>query len=229
MVFARNSIERLLVLLLALAPLSVARAAQEQAPAAERPSVDSIDEELKSFTRSTVSVREAAKMAERTLAGAKVVDLSFDGQGGAPTFRIKACRADKIWEVLIDAATRRIVRAGALMSVSELDPEDRSRIADLMRSAIDLSDATVVAEKYASGKAISAGLSHADGRLIFLVVVVSGGELREISVDPPKETQGRGRSSKAATQKLACTIDSEGRSREGTVLTPQRPTVVSGD
>jgi uncharacterized membrane protein YkoI len=41
-----------------------------------------------------------------------------------------------------------------------------------------------IAESYESGKAVSVGLDEENGKLIFLVVVVTDGSLRQISVDP---------------------------------------------
>jgi hypothetical protein len=55
-----------------------------------------------------------------------------------------------------------------------------------------LSDAVHVAEKAASGKALGAGLVKQEGRLNFVVVVVSGDSLEEVLLEPPK---GRGQGS----------------------------------
>jgi uncharacterized membrane protein YkoI len=41
-----------------------------------------------------------------------------------------------------------------------------------------------IAESYESGKAVSVGLDEENDKLIFLVVVVTDGSLRQISVDP---------------------------------------------
>jgi hypothetical protein len=46
-----------------------------------------------------------------------------------------------------------------------------------------------IAEEYGDGKAVSAGLEEANGRLVFLVVLVADGSLKQISVDPVKKAK----------------------------------------
>ncbi len=43
-----------------------------------------------------------------------------------------------------------------------------------------------VAEKAGSGKALGGGLVRLNGRLNFVVVVVSGDSLKEVMLEPPK-------------------------------------------
>jgi hypothetical protein len=68
--------------------------------------------------------------------------------------------------------------------VSALDVKDKIEIAGFSTAVIDLSDVVSVTESYGSGKAVSVGLNEENGKLIFLVVVVTDGSLRHISVDP---------------------------------------------
>lgn len=153
----------------------------------------SIEGEIHAFKRSAFSIQEATKIVENHLAGSKVVDLSFNGQGAVPSFNVKACDGDNIWDVVIDTSTRDIIRADILMPISHLDAEEKIRVADFKRSRIDLSDAIAVAEQYGFGSAISAGLDRFHGRLIFRIVVLSGSELKDFSIDPSKEAGGRKR------------------------------------
>ena len=45
-------------------------------------------------------------------------------------------------------------------------------------AALDLSEAVAIAEKYGSGKAVSAGLQFDGGKLALMVVIVSKGTLK---------------------------------------------------
>ncbi|MDF3809928.1 MULTISPECIES: hypothetical protein [Rhodopseudomonas] len=190
----------LLVLTLALGPISAtAHSAAERADSSsesEQGQTLSVQSELEAFDQVSVSARDGIAAVERYLAGAKVVDISFDGQAKRPIYHVKAYRNGEIWNGAIDASTRTIVSDGSLPA-SQLDAEDRSNIADLKRARFDLAEAVAVAEKYGAGKAVGAGLSRADGRLIFLVVVVSDGALKEISVDPAEKSRRSPPSSRA--------------------------------
>ncbi|ABD89132.1 hypothetical protein I8G32_04236 [Rhodopseudomonas palustris] len=190
----------LLILMLALGPISAnAHSVGENASSPSQPEQRqplSVQSELETFGRAIVSAREGIAAVEQQLAGAKVVDISFDGQVETPVYHVKAYRNGEIWNGSIDAATRAIVR-DSWMPASQLDAEDKSNIADLKRAGFDLAEAVAVAEKYGAGKAVGAGLSRADGRLIFLVVVVSDGALKEISVDPAEKSRRSPPSSRA--------------------------------
>ena len=74
-----------------------------------------------------------------------------------------------------------------LIPVSALDEIDRVELAGFAQIGINLSDAVEIAEKYAFGKAVSGGLAEADGELIFLVVVVANGRLKEVTIDPSSQ------------------------------------------
>ncbi len=205
----------LLFLMLPFVPISAdARGSSDISaapPASEERQAPPIRTELEKFGRATVSAREGITAVEEHLAGAKVVDISFDGQAKAPVYHVKAYRNGKIWNGAVDASTRNIVGGGNLMSASKLDFEDESNITDLKREGLDLSEAVAVAEKYGSGKAISAGLSRADGKLIFLVVVVSDGALKEISVDPTGEKRHWRRPSGTLLQRQGAMLPDEER------------------
>lgn len=186
-----------LIALVALpwASMSAAQGAHDPLAAIGNPPATSVEDEVVWFTRSVDAVPDLTRMVEIQFAGAKIIDVSFDGQGATPIFNMKASRRDKIWNVVVDASKRRIIRADFLMPRSELGAEDQRKLADFEQSRIGLSEAIEIAEQYGAGKAIGAGLQYADGRLIFLVVVVSGGALKEVSVDPTREVRRRRRSS----------------------------------
>ena len=152
----------------------------------------SIEQEIEAFKRSSISAREAIATAEKHFSGAKVVDISFNVQGTTSFYKVKVYHQEQIWDARIDATTNAIT-IEAKTPLSSLDMEDRSRVKDLKKAGLDLSDAVAVAEKYGSGKAIGGGLDRSGGKLVFLVVVFSKDHLKEISVDP---TDRRKRSSK---------------------------------
>jgi uncharacterized membrane protein YkoI len=187
---ARRFIELSILLFLLGIPMSaLARqtsdtqmpALTEKFMASERAAIST---EIKVFSNVQISVRDAIAIAEKRTPGGKVVDVSFDGRADRPAYRVKAHWHNEIWDGVIDASTGMIVGDGKLISVSTLDVKDRNELARFRAAGIDLSDATEIAERYESGKAVSAGLEEENGKLIFLVVVVSDGSLKEISLDP---------------------------------------------
>jgi hypothetical protein len=141
--------------------------------------------------RAAVSGADVVRMVERELVGATVFDLSFNDQGAAPSFDVKAYRDDDIWNTVVDVASGQIVRSAIVMSLSDLHGDDRRGISDLKRSTMALAEAIAIAEKYAPGKAVSAGLHRADGKLAFVVVVVSNGALKEIVIAADSKTRGK--------------------------------------
>ena len=77
--------------------------------------------------------------------------------------------------------------------MSELSDEDRSNIVELRSVRQELSDAVRVAEKATSGKAMGGGLVKQNGRLNFVVVVLSGDSLKEVMLEPPRTRRSRGK------------------------------------
>jgi uncharacterized membrane protein YkoI len=77
------------------------------------------------------------------------------------------------------------------MPVSTLDVKDKTKLVGFSTAGIDLSDVVPIAEAYGSGKAVSAGLEEENGKLVFLVVVVTDGSLKQISVDPSEQNRLR--------------------------------------
>ena len=129
---------------------------------------------------------DVVRMVESGLGGARAYDLALNDQGGAPFFEIKSIKDDNIWSTVVDIATGRVVSSAAVMPTAELQGDDRRNIAAFARSRMPLAEAIAIAEKVGAGQAISAGLSYLEGRLIIAVVVVSGGALKEIHVEPDK-------------------------------------------
>jgi uncharacterized membrane protein YkoI len=157
-----------------------------------------ISQEIKAFGNVRVSARRAIAIAERRGAGAKVVDLSFDGTTDRPVYRVKVFWNEELWEGKVDASTGVPVDDGSTTPASKLSEEDKTVLAAFAAADLDLSEAVAIAEKYGSGKAVSAGLQLDGAKLALLVVIVSKGSLKEISVEPG---EGRSRPRKASIRK----------------------------
>lgn len=134
---------------------------------------------------------DVVRAVENGLGGARAYDLALNDQGGAPFFEVKCIKDDNIWSTVVDVATRRVVSSMVVMPTAELQGDDRRNIASFVRSRMPLTEAIVIAEKVGAGRAISAGLSITEGKLIIAVVVVSGGALKEIHVEPDKRQTPR--------------------------------------
>jgi uncharacterized membrane protein YkoI len=190
------SAAQLMLLILSILPMStLARESNGTATATSAQDFNeseraAIVQEIKVFANVQISVRDAIKIAER-VSGAKVVDVSFDGQADRLAYRVKTYRHDKILAVTIDASTGETIGDAVVTPVSALVAKDKIELAGFGTAVIDLSDGVSIAEAYGSGKAVSVGLEEENGKLIFLVVVVTDGSLKQISVDPNEQNQLR--------------------------------------
>ena len=196
--FAKRYTKLLLLLVLSTIPtLTPARASIDSSiPNPAQPFSESewaaILRETKVFANVKISVRDAIEIAERRTSGAKAVDVSFDGQADRLAYRVKTYRHDEVWLGTIDASTGKIIGEEIATPVSALNDKDKVDLAGFSTAGIDLSDVVPIAEKYGNGKALSVGLEQENGRLIFLVVLVADGTLRQISLDPSaKESRPR--------------------------------------
>jgi uncharacterized membrane protein YkoI len=190
-------VERIAALLM-LSGLSVlpmpALAHESDGAAKPTPSLDfsqsertAILQEIKVFADTRISVRDVIKIAEGA-SGAKVVDVSFDGGGGRLAYNVKTYLKEEISAVTIDASTGRTIGDPLVTPVSALDAKDRIELAGFNTAVIDFSDVVPIAEAYGSGKAVSVGLDEENGKVTFLVVVVTDGSLKQISVDPNEQS-----------------------------------------
>ena len=143
------------------------------------------------FANAQISVRDVIKIAEARASGAQAVDVSFEGRADRLAYRVITYQHDEIWDVTIDASTGNIIGDGIVMPVSTLDFKDKTMLGGFSTAGIDLSDVVPIAEAYGSGKAVSVGLEEENGKLIFLVVVVTDDSLKQISVDPSEQNRPR--------------------------------------
>jgi uncharacterized membrane protein YkoI len=160
----------------------------KEVPGTSRPEIAN---DLQAFERISVSARNAVLTAERSFPQAKVVDIGFDLEHGTPVYRMRLEREGAIWDAVIDTTSSKVQRRPLQF---DLSPEDRAKIDDFGRLGVDLAEAIAVGESYGAGRAVSATLDYADGRLMFLVVVLSDGYLKQVSIDPTEEALRRKRS-----------------------------------
>jgi uncharacterized membrane protein YkoI len=187
----------LVLLILSILPMST-RARESNGTTTPTPAQDfneseraAVLQEIRVFANAQLSVRDVIKIAEVRASGAKVVDVSFDGRADRLAYRVKAYLNDEISTVTIDASTGKTIGDAVVTPVSALDVKDKIELAGFSTAVIDLSDVVSVAESYGSGKAVSVGLDEENGKLIFLVVLVTDGSLRQISVNPDQQSRLR--------------------------------------
>lgn len=149
--------------------------------------------ELKLFHAAKITMREALMATRRLHNGSRVIDISFDGASGVPLYRVKTCQGNHVWEDAIDGNTGGPSGGTIESSISDLKEQDRTNVIGLQAVRQEMMDAIRVAEKSASGKAISGGLVNEDGRVNFLIVVVSGSDLKQVILEPPTTTGRRSR------------------------------------
>jgi hypothetical protein len=155
---------------------------------ASRPSFKDIETGLRFFEKVRVSTRAAVEAVERELQGATVVDIVFDVQDGVPLYRATVEIGGKIADATVDADSKVVVRK---LTAADTPPEELTKVAEFKRFGLPLSEVVSVGEIYGEGRAISASIDYADGKLVFLVVVLSRGYLKQVSIDPTDWTKGR--------------------------------------
>jgi uncharacterized membrane protein YkoI len=160
-------------------------AAQEQYASGNGLTDEAISRELELFRGAEISLRQALKIAGTLHPGSRIVDVSFDGGSGSPVYRVKTFRRDRIWEDTIDAKTGQVASNPAVSSMSELNLEDRLNLIAMQSVRQELADAVFVAEDNTSGRALSCGLVNEAGKLIFVIVVLYGTNLKQVMLEPP--------------------------------------------
>jgi uncharacterized membrane protein YkoI len=184
----------LLLSLLALAsPYATARssamqaAAQEGGAEDERVHQEVVSRELEAFRAAQISLRQAMGIAEKLHTGSRTADINFEGASGSPVYRVKTVQDDRLWEYAIDAKSGDMIGTETVSYLKDLNSDDRNNVVALRTVRQELSDAVVIAEQVASGRAMGGGLMNDDGKLNFVIVVVSGGnDLKQVVLEPPQ-------------------------------------------
>lgn len=178
---------------LAVAPSSASPAGGGAETTIEQIDPRVIGRELALFRNSPISLGQAMAIAEALHAGSTTADISFDGSSNLPVYRVKTLHANQVWQHAIDATTGNIVGVSSASEISSFGLEERGNLAALKTIRQRLSDAVAVAENATAGKAISGGLVRDRGRLSFAIVVMSGGNLKEVILEPPSGHNQKGR------------------------------------
>jgi len=187
----------LLLSFLALAPpYAISRSSATQATAQEGGAEDerihqeTVSREIAAFRGAQLSLRQAIEIAEKLHTGSRTADVSFDGASGSPVYRVKTVQHDRLWEHAIDARTGETIGTETVSHLSDLNPDDRNNVIALRTIRQELSDAVIIAEQVAAGKAIGGSLMKDNDKLNFVIVVVSGSsDLKQVVLEPP-QTRG---------------------------------------
>jgi len=153
---------------------------------------------LEQFRTARLSVAEAITAAEQLHPGSRTASVAFE-LSAPPTYRVLTVKNNEVWENTFDANNADAASAETILSLDELEDDDRDKIIALRSVKQELSDAVRIAERAASGKALGGGLVEQDGKLNFVVVVLSGESLKEVTLEPPK-TRRRGSDAFRLTQ-----------------------------
>ena len=179
----------ILLFLAALVPAAATADVTELPSAAQDRSDVSVERDevrrlLALFRAAQLSLSEAMAIAERLHDGSRTAQIRFDVSGDRG-YRVRTVKDNHVWENTIDAKTGRVVDQETVLALTQLSDADRSNIFALRSVRQELSDAVLVAEKAAPGKALGGGLMREDGKLNFVVVIVSDDHLKEVMLEPP--------------------------------------------
>ncbi len=144
-----------------------------------------VNRELAQFRETRISLHQALVAAERQHPGAKTWDIGFDGTPASPVYRVRTAKLDRVWDYTVDARTGEVAAGEAVAWVKDLDAEDRRKIAALRTIRQGLSDAVLVAERATKGKAVGGTFSEENAKFQFVIVVLSGDDLKQVLLEPP--------------------------------------------
>ena len=163
------------------------QAAQEGGADDERNHQEVVKRELEAFRAAQVSLRQAMGIAEKLHLGSRTADITFEGTSGSPVYRVKTFQHNRLWEYAIDAKTGDMIGTETVSHLNDLNSDDRNNVIALRTVRQELSDAVIIAEQVASGRAMGGGLMNENGKLNFVIVVVSSGsDLKQVVLEPPQ-------------------------------------------
>lgn len=147
-------------------------------------SQEAVERELDMFRKTGVSLHQALRIAERIHPGSTTADISFDAALGAPVYKVRTVSGGQIYECDVDGLTSQVKNEAPFASLQGLQESDRQNLAALRSARLKMSDAVAIAEKSAAGKAIAGGLASKDGRLNFIIIVLSDDGLKQVLLEP---------------------------------------------
>ena len=140
------------------------------------------ERELELFRSVQVPLRRAMEIAEGLHAGSRTVDISFDGGKDTSVLCVKTIK-DSLGKRDRCAVGSGKGRRGRFIHLIGNDRVDFAALKGIRQS---VSDAVFIAEKATSGKAISGSLTRENGRLNFVIIVLSGDDLKRVVLEPPR-------------------------------------------
>jgi uncharacterized membrane protein YkoI len=151
---------------------------------------EAVEQEIAAFRSSAIRLPDVLDIARRIAADALVADVSFDGTQGQQIYRLRTVKGDRLEEVLIDAMTGQPRGKPQLVDVAD---HDRDSLNSLQSSGPKMADAIRVAERAAGGQAVSGGIAKQGDRLNFIVVVLSGEDLKQVVLEAPDKSRAERR------------------------------------
>ena len=169
------------------------RRAPGQSSAAQQERNEGPDERLLAQFRSApMSLAQAIAVAERLHLGSRAAAVTFE-VSDRPGYRVRTVKNKQIWENVVDVITGRPIGLETSLSMSDLEVDERDNVMALKSVGLELSDAIAIAEKAASGKAISGGLVKERDQVNFVVLVLNEDRVKEVFLDPPHAASGNER------------------------------------
>lgn len=131
-----------------------------------------------------LSVTDIIAAAEELQAGASVLDVSFEPQGGKPVYAVRTYANGKVWDGLFDGTSGAAIGQGTVIDESSLDAEDKAEVVALKGAKITLRQAIASAEKINGGRALNAGLEQVRGRTVWEILIPGTTQPQQIYIDP---------------------------------------------
>lgn len=157
-----------------------------------------INRELAQFREARVTLCQALVAAEQQRPAARTWHIGFDGAPASPVYRVKTAEGDRVFEYTVDARTGDVTGGETAIRLKDLDPEDRRSVVALRTVRQGLSDAVLVAERATKGKALGGTFRRDKARFEFVIVVLSGDDLKEVLLEPPRRRAGAAPASRSA-------------------------------
>jgi len=172
-----------------------------------------IERELGLFRSAQISLRRAMEIAEALHSSSRTMDISLDGGTDASVFRVRTAKDSLIWENTIDAQSGTVRGDEITSAVQDLHANDRVDLAAFRSIRQSMSDAVFIAEVSTSGRAIGGSLTHKNGRLNFVIIVLSGDDLKRVVLEPPRPNRWKPVSHRLRQRELRKTHRTRNRAR----------------
>ena len=150
------------------------------------PDLGAVEREIVAFRTSPIRLSDALGIAGDITGDAIVADVSFDGSPEQPLYRLRTIKGDRLEELLIDATTG---KPHGTPQPIDIVTDDRDSLASLQNARPTMADAIRIAERAAGGQAVSGGIAKQGTVLNFIVVVLSGEDLKQVVLEAPMKSR----------------------------------------